>query len=501
MTVKDEALIPVLIGTGQVEDRPARGIEGLDSGALMAAAARRAGEDAGGDLLARTDWLGIVSQISFPEQGGRLVAFLAEALGIRPHQAQETPQPTGDSPVRLLHAAANAIGSGRAQVALVVGAEALRTAGMRAAELAAAGGAVPPSPFGRRPKSPELRHRYGLSTPTDVYPLYENAGRAAYRQSLSEGQEETGQIWARLSEVAERNPAAWIRRKRTPEEIVRATADNRPIAFPYTKLMVANASVNQGAALLVTSLAVARAAGVPEQQIVYIGRGAAAQEAEDPLARANYHESPSMTVSLERTLALNGLRPDQLDHVELYSCFPCVPKMARRVLGWGLDRPASVFGGLTFGGGPIGNYMTHAAASMALALRTRGTYGLLFANGGYATHNHSIVLTRIPQPAGTFPQNFDVQAEADAARGPVPPLDPGYAGPATVETYTVLYDREGAARFGVVLGRTPDGRRAIARVPGDDARTIAWLTAGIHEPVGQPGQVVAEGELNRWVVA
>ena len=41
-----------------------------------------------------------------------------------------------------------------------------------------------------------------------------------------------------------------------------STADNRPIAFPYSKLMVANSSVNQGAALIVTSLALAREAGI-----------------------------------------------------------------------------------------------------------------------------------------------------------------------------------------------------------------------------------------------
>ena len=46
----------------------------------------------------------------------------------------------------------------------------------------------------------------------------------------------------------------------------------------------------------------------------------------------------------------------------------------------------SFFGGLTFGGGPIGNYMSHAVASMVGKLRETGGKGLLFANGGYATH-------------------------------------------------------------------------------------------------------------------
>src|SRR3546814_7018634 len=73
-----------------------------------------------------------------------------------------------------------------------------------------------------------------------------------------------------------------------------------------------------------------------------------------------------------------------------------VPKMARRILGGPWDRPATVFGGLTFGGGPIANYMSHAIVSMVETLRREGRYGFLFANGGFATDNHCIVLGKEP---------------------------------------------------------------------------------------------------------
>ncbi|KAK0340540.1 hypothetical protein LTR94_030103, partial [Friedmanniomyces endolithicus] len=168
-----------------------------------------------------------------------------------------------------------------------------------------------------------------------------------------------------------------------------------------------------------------------------VGRGAAAHESDDYLARDRYDLSPSMATCLTRTLEWNGVTVDDLDLVELYSCFPCVPKMARRVIGWPVDRPATVFGGLTFGGGPIGNYMSHAVAEMVDALRAgAGTTGLLFANGGFATHNHAIVLATDPLPGAGAAHDFDVQADADAARGPVPELVKEYVGQATVETYT-----------------------------------------------------------------
>jgi acetyl-CoA C-acetyltransferase len=178
-----------------------------------------------------------------------------------------------------------------------------------------------------------------------------------------------------------------------------------------------------------------------------------------------------------------------LDHVELYSCFPCVPKMARRVLGWPVDRPATVFGGLTFGGGPIGNYMSHAVVSMVQKLRHDGRYGLLFANGGFATHNHTIIIGRDPIAAATFPQDFHFQGEADADRGAVPALVEVYEGPATIETYTVLYQRDGSAKWGVIVAKTPDGGRTLAKVPATDSAGIAFLTDGHAEPVGRSGEI------------
>ena len=260
----------------------------------------------------------------------------------------------------------------------------------------------------------------------------------------------------------------------------------------------ANSSVNQGAALIVTSLAAARAAGVPKERLIYVWAGAAAHEDEEPLARASWTAQESMRVSLERALQINGLEVQDLDHVELYSCFPCVPKMARRVLGWPADRPATIHGGLTFGGGPIGNYMTHSVAAMVQALRKGGRNGLLFANGGHCTHNHTIIVSRTPPPGELLPQDYDCQAEADTARGPVPPLGDSYEGPVTLETYTVIYDRSGEPDYGFVLSRAPDGLRVIAKVGRDDAEAIAFLTDGKVEPVGSPGLTVREGDTLFW---
>ncbi len=490
----DTSRIPVIVGVGQVNDRPATPELGLDSLGLMEAALRAADDDAGGGWLPRLDSLALVDQISWP-QLGETSAPLAARLGANPRICFKTPSAMGDSPILLLNQAANAIASGEIEVAAVGGGEALRTAAQRAA---LAAGDRPQDHNATRIASARraqtYRGRYGLTAPVDIYPLYENCARAAYGQTLAEAQAESGQIWSLFSEVALGNPGAWIRRAYSPNEIIEPTAANRPIAHPYNKLMVANSSVNQGAGFIVTSLARALEAGVPEARLIYVGRGAAAHEPDDFLARDRYDAFPGMQVSITRALQLNQVSAADLDLVELYSCFPCVPKMARRVFGWPAERPATVFGGLTFGGGPIGNYMSHAVVGMVLKLRETGRNGLLFANGGLATHNHTIVVSRDSAIAQALPADYDFQAEADAARGPIPPHRENYVGPGRIETYTVLYERDGSPKFGVIIGRSPQGERFLAKVPGADAAGVAFLTDGRVEPVGTEGTATMNDE-------
>ena len=495
--------MPVIVGTGQVNDRPQDPRQGLDPVGLMAEALRRADADAGGGWLQDSQSLGIVGQIAWPHINP-VAAKVADALGIAPDHVEET-TPHGDNPVRLLNEAANRIGAGEAVVCAVTGGEALRTAGglakMKAAEEAARDPQKAQAPEHNALRDASHRRKvgyaqsYGLVVPVDVYPLYENAFRAAQGQSLAQGQAESGAIWAGFSRVAADTDSAWIREPREPEEIIAVDADNRPIAFPYTKLQVANSSVNQGAGFIVTSLAEARRRGVPEDRIVYVGAGASAFEPDSILARDSYAASAGMETSIRKAMEFNGLTVADLDHVELYSCFPCVPKLARRTLGWPLDRPMTVFGGLTFGGGPIGNYMSHAIACMVEKLRAGGT-GLLFANGGYATHSHTIVLSSQPFEGVAFPQDFDCNTAAEEARGDVPLLDKDYAGPATIESYTVHYRRDGSPRMGTIVARSPQGARTLAIVPAADSGTIALLTGGDVEPVGMAGSIrrAAEGE-------
>lgn len=343
---REAAHVPVLIGFGEAIDRPVDLNDALEPLALIEAATRQAEMDAGGGLMGQLDSLDIVNISSwrYVDPGGLLAARLAIAP-VRSFYAEIG----GGSPVRMVHDAALRIARGESVVALVCGAEAQHSASRARRD----GVTLPWTPYATEAPKPvsgrdmvhPLAAANGLMQPTNVYPLYDMATAAAWGQSPAEALAESGEIWARYAEVAGHNPFAWLRKAFTAEQIVTPGDANRLIAWPYTKLMVANPLVNQGAAVLITSLARAREAGVPEAKMVHLLGGAAASEPRDFMARDQFSRSHAQDAVLE---AAQALAPSGFDALELYSCFPCVPKMARRALGLGRDLIPTVTGGLTF---------------------------------------------------------------------------------------------------------------------------------------------------------
>jgi acetyl-CoA C-acetyltransferase len=309
---------------------------------------------------------------------------------------------------------------------------------------------------------------------------------------------ESGQLWSSYSDVASQNPNAWLKRRFTSDEITNPTSDNRLIAWPYTKLMVANPMVNMGAALLMTSLAKAQAAGISEHRLIYVWGGASAEEQRDYLIRDQFFQSHPQNAVLGAVMDLVDDDGKAFDAIELYSCFPCVPKMARRTLGLGPDVQPTVTGGLTFFGAPLNTYMTHAACAMVRKLRDGANLGLLYGQGGFVTKHHALVLSR-NAPNAPLAQDTSVQAEADRHRGVVPEFVTDADGKGLVESFTVIYGRDNAAEHGVVMLRTSANARALARVPAGDRQTLAHLLNMDRTPVGSKGDIVkADDGVLEW---
>jgi len=264
--------------------------------------------------------------------------------------------------------------------------------------------------------------------------------------------------------------------------------------------MVANPTVNMGGALLMTSLAKARAAGVPEDRMIYVWGGASAEEPRDYLVRDQFFESHPQNAVLKAVMDLVEGDGKKFDAIELYSCFPCVPKMARRTLGLGTDVQPTVTGGLTFFGAPLNTYMTHAACAMVRSLRNGAKLGLLYGQGGFVTKHHGLVLSREP-PRQTLAQDTSVQAEANSHKRAVPDFVTETSGKGKVESFTVIYGRSGDVEHGVVMLRTPEDTRALARVPAQDGRTLAHLMNMDRTPVGSMGDVAtADDGVLEWRV-
>ena len=204
-----------------------------------------------------------------------------------------------------------------------------------------------------------------------VYPFYEAATSAHWGQTPREAMAESGQLWSTYSSVASQNPNAWLKRRFTPDEITTPTPDNRLIAWPYTKLMVANPTVNMGARGPDDQPRERRAPpAYPRIASIHVWGGASAEEPRDYLIRDQFFESHPQNAVLKAVMDLVGGDGKAFDAIELYSCFPCVPKMARRTLGLGADVQPTVTGGLTFFGAPLNTYMTHAACAMVRKLRS-----------------------------------------------------------------------------------------------------------------------------------
>jgi acetyl-CoA C-acetyltransferase len=490
--VSDEAAarIPVIVGIGEVTERLAAGQIGREPLALLTEAIGLALADGGArdsaQLRELVGTLDLVNQMGWRYED--LARSAADGAGLHGAVAVQSPV-GGNMPTKLLGDLAVRIAAGELQAGVVCGAEATASL-MAAAKQKQAPDWTPQPAAEPRVRIPDFFHpealKYELFAPADVYPFYDNACRAWWRQSYAEAQAESGQIGALMSQAAQANPYAWLPAAHSAEEIATPSSANRMVSHPYTKWMIANPMVNQASAVIVTSLAQARRLGIPDSKLAFVWSGAGGAEPRDILSRISFTQAPAMDAVLRRTLHANSIGTSALDLVELYSCFPVVPKLARRTLGFAAERPLSVAGGLVFFGAAVNNYMGHATCAMVRALRSgQGTTGLLYGNGEYVTKHHALVLANRAQAAGVPIRNLDLQDELDETVRGVPAVEAGYSGPSRIETYTVKYGRDGAPEHGTVVARTPGGRRHLARVT--DSATLAALVSPQREAIGMTG--------------
>lgn len=495
---------PVLVGVAQRSVRPGDApagdlpLEGAsDPLALLEAVARGALEDAGLGArgVAALDAVGLVDVLGWqPRNGPRL---LAERLGA-PRRRELVTGVGGEGPLVLLDHVARAIARGELELALVAGVNVIRSFRLARAkgvhlDLPRGGEGAPDAVSHTKPGHSPREARYGLGLPVAMYPLFENALRARRGESVEAHLARLGALMAPFTRVAAQNPHAWFPVERSAEELVRVTADNRWVAFPYPKYLNAVIETDQAAAVLVASAGAARRLGVRADRCVgWWGGGAAAEDPWFATERPDFAACPALGRAARAALAEAGVEADAVDHLDLYSCFPVAVELACEALGVAEDDPRglTLTGGLPYAGGPGNDYCLHAAAAAVERLRAKGGTALLTGNGWYLTKHSAAVLraapreTPLPAPAPEAAPRVEPVAFAEEA-----------AGEARVETYTVVYDRTGAPAQGIVVGRQGDGRRFLAHLPEDRALLEAFA---VREGVGRAGVVAHRDGRNRF---
>jgi len=491
---------PVIVGAAQFTQP--RGTEKpLDPLGLMERACLDALGDAGAPGLRNlVDRLYVINLFQWPYRDAP--GMLAERVGIRPEKSSYLPV-GGNTPQLVVNRAARDLAAGRCSAVLMTGAEAiysLRRA-MKGAIVLDWPASEPPGRTDGENASgiDDLEAAYDLFLPSFVYPLFETSLRAASGMSPSEHRAFMGRAFERLSLVASRNPFAWSRRPLSAAEIATPGPDNRYIGFPYTKCMNANINVDQSAAIVLTTEEHARSLGIDAGQWVYPSGGADLNDIWNVTRRPCLHESPAIRHASRLALEQAGMGLEAIGAFDLYSCFPSAFEIARREVGIGADDPRtlSVTGGLPFFGGPGNNYSMHAIATVVDLIRQdRSLNAMVTANGWYLT-KHSVGVYGGTPPARPWSDRDDsaLQRSIDARALPAP-MERA-AGPLTVEAYVIRHDSGGAPVKGTVVGRLPDGRRALADI---DAGPEELLSMEEAELVGMTGEARYDGEIGKNLV-
>jgi len=173
---------PVIIGVGEVVDRPSDLQLSKEPLHLMAEALQRADEDAGGGWLDRIDSLDVVNSMTWGY--ANLPAQLGHALHIKPKRTV-LGMIGGETPVSYIHEAAVQIMLGNMDVAAICGAEASQSL-LRARKTNTLLRWTPEGPKPPAPRRDGVLHpvviRHGLTNPLAAYPLYEYASSTSWGQ-------------------------------------------------------------------------------------------------------------------------------------------------------------------------------------------------------------------------------------------------------------------------------------------------------------------------------
>ena len=507
---------PILVGVGQYVSRDTDDDADLLSPVEIASeAARRALADTRSDvdLCTHVDTLAVVRLFEHSARGSSLWKnpfgcsnnmpwSVARRIQIEPATAIYAAV-GGQSPQRLVNTMCERIHTGAAKMVVVTGGEAvatLRSASRRGVELdwrEEADGEFE-DVWSDEPMASEYEMRHGIAFPIHVYALFDQARRHELSLSLNDYRARIADMFAPFTKVAARNPYAQFPTERDATFLRRISARNYAVCEPYTKWMVAQDAVNQGAAAVLTSVGLARELGIAEDRWVYLKAYADVDDL--PVVKR-----PRMASSLAQGLAVSkaldgaGMGIDDIDHIDFYSCFPiAVSSLCEHM---DMDpcgpRELTVTGGLPYFGGAGSNYSMHAIAETADRIRrSRDSHGIVAANGGYLSkHSVGIYAGELTSPWSPM-SSADEQRKAKADDSIQVTEDARGSG--RIETYAAIY-ANGKPVSGFIAGRLDtDDSRFLALVDPEDRTALAALFE--DEVIDRPVKVTHDDGTNYFSI-
>jgi len=399
---------------------------------------------------------------------------VARRLGANPINAIYS-NAGGNTPQKLINEMAERIQCGDVSVALLTGSEAIRTVQLARRNNSELDwqeedtGSQEDRGIGEALASThEIAH--GLVAPIQAYPLFENAIRKKAGRSVADHLLAMGKLFAPFTDVAADNPFSFYGTRRTAQELSSVTAENRFICFPYPKFMNSRDAVNQGAAVVMTSIGQAKKLGVDPSKWIFLHGCSEANEKLLVSERVNFYSSPAIQANSQQAFAMADKTLEDMDLIDIYSCFPSAVEVACDALGLSYSDPRglTLTGGLPFFGGPGNNYSMHGIATAIPLLRAQPQrFALITANGGRLSKHATGIYSATPI-RGEWQRESSAKIQAQINAMESPEFIEAPEGAAEIETYTVCFDRTIPVR-GIVFGRLlATGQRFIANTKSDE---------------------------------
>ena len=490
---------PVIIGAAQFTQRKGTP-QPLDSLSLMVKTSQDAIKNTQADNI--VDFIDAIYMVnisswSYEDAPGEL----GEKLNISPKEKIYLTG-GGQSPQMLINRAAKAISLGEHRCILITGGEAAYS--------------INKTFKGKRPKYwpekktpkylngenwdlPKTVLKYGIYFPSTPYAIFETALRSSSGRGIEEHRNYMGKLLERFSKVASKNPFSWTQKHLSAEEIITPSPENRLVVYPYTKRMCANNFVDQAGTIIITSEEIAELLNIDRKHWVYIMGGAELKNINEIYRRPRLDDSPATRESAHLALEQAGLTLSDIDKFDLYSCFPSIVEIFMNELGINEDDPRdlTVTGGLPFFGTPLSNYSLHAVINTVEVIRSKSSLKVMvIANGGYNT-KQSIGIYGSKPPKTPWGTRDDSKIQESILEKILPEPIEKANGQLIVKGYSIIYDRSGQPKRGIMIGTLKNGGRALAIV--QEGSNIL-LNLETQEIVGRTVMIQYDSTADRNIV-